>query len=161
MFSQTVEYALRAVVHLATRSPHPQTTADIAVATQVPAPYLSKVLQGLREKGIVNLQRGVKGGVSLAQSPEKLTIYDIVHAVDPIRRITHCPLDLKAHGTRLCALHSRMDRALQATEDAFRGTTLAELLRDPNPSIPLCDHVDRDTANSGEISPANPGPESS
>jgi Rrf2 family nitric oxide-sensitive transcriptional repressor len=155
MFSQTVEYALRAVVHLATRSPYPQTTADIAAATQVPAPYLSKVLQGLREKGIVNLQRGVKGGVSLAQSPEKLTIYDIVNAVEPIQRITQCPLDLKAHGTRLCALHSRMDQALQATEDAFRGTTLAELLRDSNPSIPLCEHGDRSSVDSAEIDPGN------
>jgi len=139
MFSQTVEYALRAVVHLAMRSPKPQTTAAIAEATQVPSAYLSKVLQGLREKGIVRLQRGIGGGVSLAHDPEQLTILDIVNAVDPIQRIKHCPLDLKAHGVRLCALHHRMDQALLSMETAFRATTLAELLRDPNPSVPLCD----------------------
>lgn len=139
MFSQTVEYALRAVVNLAMRSPEPQTTAAIAKATQVPSAYLSKVLQGLREKGIVKLQRGIGGGVSLARDPEELTILDIVNAVDPLQRITHCPLDLKSHGVQLCALHFRMDQALSSIEKAFRSTTLAELLRDPNPSVPLCD----------------------
>ncbi len=139
MFSQTVEYALRAVVHLAIHSPQPQTTSEIAAATQVPTASLSKVLQGLREKGIVRLQRGVGGGVSLARGPQELTILDVVNAVDPIRRITTCPLDLKAHGVRLCALHRRMDDALQHVESAFRETTLAELLEDPNPSVPLCD----------------------
>ena len=139
MFSQTVEYALRAVVHLAIYAPAPQKTAAIAEATKVPTAYLSKVLQGLREKKIVLLQRGVGGGVSLARSPSELTILDVVNAVDPIQRIVTCPLDLQSHGVRLCALHRRMDNALQRMEEAFRATTLAELLEDPNPSVPLCD----------------------
>lgn len=139
MFSQTVEYALRAVVHLAMHAPHPQKTADIAAATQVPTAYLAKVLQGLREKEIVVLQRGIGGGVSLARQPAEFTILDIVNAVDPIQRIRGCPLDLKSHGVRLCALHRRMDDALRQMEAAFGNTTLAELLEDPNPSVPLCD----------------------
>lgn len=141
MLSQTVEYALRAVVHLAMHAPAPQKTAAIAKTTKVPPAYLSKVLQGLKEKHIVHLQRGIGGGVSLAQSPETLTILDVVNAVDPIKRINQCPLDLEAHGTRLCALHFRMDRALQSMEEAFRATTLSDLLRDPNPSVPLCDKL--------------------
>ena len=142
MFSQTVEYALRAVVHLAMKSPQPQKTAEIAEATQVPSAYLSKVLQGLKEKGIVRLQRGIGGGVALAHRPDELTILDIFNAVDPIKRITNCPLDLNSHGTRLCALHLRMDQALKSMETAFRSTTLAELLLDSNPSVPLCDQFD-------------------
>ena len=55
MLSQTVEYALRAVVYLAMHSPDPQTTAAIAKATQVPTAYLAKVLQGLRAKDIPRL----------------------------------------------------------------------------------------------------------
>ena len=139
MFSQTVEYALRATVHLAMRSPDAQTTAEIAEATKVPLAYLSKVLQGLREKGIVHLQRGVGGGVSLARTPAELTILDIVCAVEPIQRIETCPLNLKSHGRQLCALHSRMDASLKSMEDAFAATTLAELLLESNPSVPLCD----------------------
>lgn len=137
MLSQTVEYALRAVVHLAQHSPSPQKTSDIAEATKVPQAYLVKVLQSLSGGEIVRLQRGVGGGVSLARDPQELTILDVVTAVDPIQRINSCPLDLKSHGTSLCALHRRMDNALLAMEEAFRATTLAELLEDPNPSVPL------------------------
>ncbi|MEO2016070.1 MAG: Rrf2 family transcriptional regulator [Fuerstiella sp.] len=139
MLSQTVEYALRAVVYLAQHAPEPQKTADIAATTKVPPAYLSKVLQGLRAKEIVKLQRGIGGGVTLAAAPEDLTILDVVNAVDPIQRITTCPLDLKTHGVQLCALHRRMDNAIMEMEGAFRSTTLAELLKDPNPSVPLCD----------------------
>ncbi len=139
MFSQTVEYALRAAVYLASKSPEPQTTAEIAASTKVPIAYLSKVLQGLRAKKIVHLQRGIGGGVSLAREPSELTILDIVNAVDPIQRIKSCPLELKSHGKRLCALHSRMDDSLKSMEAAFASTSLQELLEERNPSQPLCD----------------------
>ncbi len=138
MFSQTVEYALRAVVHLADQSPHPQTTDEIAAATLVPKAYLSKVIQGLSRAGIVHSKRGAGGGVALVDDPGDLTILDVVNAVEPIVRIRHCPLGLKAHGTRLCPLHKRMDKALAMVEAAFGTTTLAELLAEPTSSHPLC-----------------------
>lgn len=137
MFSQTVEYALRAVVHLASKAPDAQTTGQIAEATKVPPAYLSKVLQSLRQANVLNSQRGVGGGMSLARSPEELTILDVVNAVDPIQRIHTCPLEIPSHGTHLCPLHFRMDHAISEMEKAFRATTLAEILADPNPSIPL------------------------
>jgi Rrf2 family protein len=139
MFSQTVEYALRAVVQLASVSPASSTTSDLAQVTQVPSAYLAKVLQSLVRAGIVVSQRGIGGGVSLARKPETLTILDIVDAVDPIRRIKSCPLELATHGTKLCPLHRRMDAALAEVERAFRSTTLAEVLGDPSRIKPLCE----------------------
>ncbi len=137
MLSQTVEYALRAVIFLASVSPDAQTTSEIGRATQVPLAYLSKVLQGLRQEGILKSQRGVGGGISLVRTPQELTILDVVNAVEPLGRITTCPLGLAAHGEHLCPLHRRMDDAIQVMEEAFHSTTLAEVLADPNPSIPL------------------------
>lgn len=136
-FSKTVEYALRAVVHLAQNPGEPRKTSVIAESTQVPAAYLSKVLQSLRAGEIVEMQRGIGGGVTLARDPDELTILDVINAVEPIQRITTCPLSLKSHGTNLCALHKRMDKVIEATESAFQSTTLSELLADPNPSVPL------------------------
>jgi Rrf2 family protein len=139
MFSQTVEYALRAVVQLAYVAPEASTTAALARVTQVPPAYLSKVLQALVKAEIVSSQRGVGGGVSLARDARKLTILDIVNAVDAIRRIRTCPLELSTHGTRLCPLHRRLDAALAQVEQAFRSTTLAEVLADPGKIKPLCE----------------------
>jgi Rrf2 family transcriptional regulator, nitric oxide-sensitive transcriptional repressor len=139
MFSQTVEYALRAVVYLAYEAPEARTTEQIHQATRVKRAYLSKILQGLARKGIVQTQRGVGGGVSLAKAPEELTILDVVNAVEPIERITTCPLGLSSHGARLCPLHKRMDAALASVETAFKNTTLAEVLSEPSESVPLCE----------------------
>lgn len=139
MFSQTVEYALRAVVHLADQAPAPRTTEQIAKATKVPQAYLSKVLQALNRSGLIRSQRGVGGGMALVKPPEELTILEVVNAVDPICRINVCPLGLASHGVRLCPLHKRLDNALAMVEDAFRQTTLAEVLAEPTESVPLCD----------------------
>ncbi|HJT76483.1 MAG TPA: Rrf2 family transcriptional regulator [Gemmataceae bacterium] len=141
MFSQTAEYALRAVVYLASRSGAAQTTQQVAEATKVPAGYLSKVLQGLARAGVVHAQRGLHGGFTLALPPERLTVLDVLQAVDPIRRIDSCPLGLKGH-VNLCPLHRRLDHALAMVEEALRSSTIAELLTEPDRRkgipIPLC-----------------------
>ena len=138
MFSQTVEYSLRAIVHLAKQPDVLHTTAQIAKATQVPAPYLSKVLQTLARDGLVTVKRGIGGGFLLGKSPDKLTIYEVVQCVDPIQRIHTCPLELSSHRKRLCSLHKKIDGALESFETVFRTTTLSELMNSPNPSVPLC-----------------------
>ncbi len=139
MISQTVEYALRAAVHLARHMPQAQTTDEIAKATQVPRPYLAKVLQGLNRAGIVQSQRGLGGGISLTRQVSDLTILQIINAVEPLQRIYTCPLKLSSHGTRLCSLHRRLDDALAGVEKVFSQTTLAEIIDEPNDSPPLCE----------------------
>lgn len=138
MFSQKVEYALRAVAYLASQ-PGPRTVEQTAEVTKVPPAYLAKVVQELVRTGILRSQRGVKGGIALVKSPAELTILEVVNAVDPIKRIITCPLELKSHGVTLCPLHARLDAALASVEEAFRHTTLAEILAEPTTSIPLCD----------------------
>jgi Rrf2 family nitric oxide-sensitive transcriptional repressor len=136
MFSQTVEYALRAMVVLASRPRSPLTTHAIALDSRVPPDYLIKVLQSLARAGLVTSQRGKNGGHLLTRPPEGINILEVVNAVDPICRIRTCPLDL--HGENLCPLHRKMDDALASTEAAFRSTNLAELLVGSVRDRPLC-----------------------
>ena len=138
MISQTAEYALRAVAHLCSRPDEAQTTQQIANATRVPLPYLSKVLQALTRAGLLQPLRGLHGGFKLLGEPETLSVYDVVQAVDPFQRIITCPLGLEAHGTHLCPLHRRLDDAFLQVEQAFRESTIADLLREPSTSKPLC-----------------------
>ena len=139
MISQTVEYSLRAVVHLASGAPAARTTDQIAAATRVPRAYLSKVLQSLIRGGLVRSQRGLGGGMTLAKPASELTVLEVVNAVEPIQRIRRCPLDLASHGMRLCPLHRRLDQSLEMFERAFATTTLAEILAEPGGSVPLCE----------------------
>jgi Rrf2 family transcriptional regulator, nitric oxide-sensitive transcriptional repressor len=138
MISQTAEYALRAMVYMAEHKEKSHVNTQIAEATKVPAGYLSKVLQALSRAGLVNSQRGLGGGFTLARGAGDITIFDVVQAVDPIRRITSCPLKLTSHGVNLCPLHRRIDDAIATMEKAFRESTLADLLAEPTRSKPLC-----------------------
>jgi Rrf2 family transcriptional regulator, nitric oxide-sensitive transcriptional repressor len=128
IFSQTVEYALRSVVWLASHSGSPQTVQQIADATQVPSNYLAKVMNSLRRTGLVESRRGLGGGYVLARTGDELTVLDVVNTVDPIQRIVQCPLGLRSHGLNLCPLHRRLDEAIGLIEKAFVKTKIADLV---------------------------------
>lgn len=139
MFSQTVEYALRAMVQLTYAAPEACSTDVVAATTQVPRAYLSKVLQGLRRAGLVQSRRGIGGGIGLAKPADQITILEVVNAVEPIRRIATCPLGIESHGRRLCPLHSKVDVAIATIEASFADTTLADIVSTPHRgSKPLC-----------------------
>jgi Rrf2 family nitric oxide-sensitive transcriptional repressor len=138
VISQTAEYALRAIVFLADQEGAPRTTAQIAETTQVPAGYLAKVMQSLSRASVVNSQRGLNGGFTLAHDPTELSILEVVNAVDPIRRFPECPLGIPSHGQRLCPLHYQLDQAAAMIEKMFGETMIAELLAVPRSRRPLC-----------------------
>lgn len=128
MLSQTIEYALRAVMHLAALPPdHTATSESIAEHTLVPRGYLSKVLRDLVVAELIDSRRGPNGGFVLARPPGRITMLDVVSAVDPLKRIERCPLGNPMH-ISLCPLHRRLDDAISMVEREFRGTSLAELL---------------------------------
>lgn len=137
MISQTAEYALRSIICLAENPDDPLTTQQIAKVTKVPVSYLSKVLQSLGRAEIVHSKRGLHGGFALARPPHELSLLDIVNAVDPIRAIRRCPLDLKTHGADLCPLHKRLNDSILMVEKAFAESTVQDLLSEPTRSKPL------------------------
>lgn len=131
MLSQTVEYALRATVHLASVYPHSSLNSEtIAERTSVPKGYLSKLLRGLVVAELISSQRGPSGGFMLARNPAKISILEVMTAVDPIKRIRKCPLGNPNH-VLLCPLHRRLDDAIALIEGEFSRSTLADLLNAP------------------------------
>lgn len=139
LLSQTAEYALRAIVFLADGEEEQYTNQQIADGTRVPSHYLSKVLQALNRGGIVTGRRGIGGGFRLTRSAERISVLDVVNAVDPIQRIETCPLGLKGHGKRLCPLHRKLDDGLATIEESFATTSIRDILSVPSRSHPLRD----------------------
>ena len=139
MFTQTVEYALRAMVCLANASSTPQTRTQLVEQTKVPSAYLAKVMREMNRAGLVNAQRGVKGGFTLAKSAEDISLLEVVNAVDPLPRIHTCPLSLRSHGTRLCGLHRYLDDSMATLEATLAKKSLAALVAEKTGSIPLCE----------------------
>jgi Rrf2 family transcriptional regulator, nitric oxide-sensitive transcriptional repressor len=130
-FSQTAEYALRAVVFLAQDSAERRTARDIADAMQIPVDYVSKVMQSLARAGLVEAQRGKLGGFRLTRPAHRVTLLEVVNAVDPVRRISSCPLGLRQHSRTLCPLHRKLDEAVASVERELLLTSVADLVEMP------------------------------
>lgn len=138
MLSKTAEYALRVAYWLARNPDNPASAERLSEITQIPRRYLHKVVQDLVRAGLVRSQPGPGGGYAFDRPPQTTSILDVVCAVAPIERITHCPLGLPSH-TSLCPLHRELDNAFGATEKALGRVTLAQLLQSTSPIVPLCE----------------------
>ncbi len=135
MFSQTTEYALRAMACLALTPDELVPTSVLAKQTGVPANYLAKVLQHLGAAGLIGGRRGVGGGYKLARPAAKIKLMDVLGAMAEVQRIQVCPHD---HGPGLCPLHRKEDEAAAAVIAVFEGSTLADLLGESGKDSPLC-----------------------
>ncbi len=77
------DYALRAVVELASGSPgSPRKVDEIARAQAIPVSFLENILTQLRSTGIVRSQRGPEGGYWLARPPEEVSLAQVIRAVE-------------------------------------------------------------------------------
>jgi Rrf2 family transcriptional regulator, nitric oxide-sensitive transcriptional repressor len=140
VLSKTAEYALRAVAAMGVLPGEPMSADVLALKTKVPRRYLHRVLQDLTAAKLVSSRSGPGGGYELTRSTEQLTILDVVNAVSPLERIRHCPLGLPSH-TTLCPLHEQLDRAYAATEAAFAGVTIDQVLKSTSPVVSLCEYA--------------------
>lgn len=144
MFSQTTEYALRAMACMALEPDRLMPTPLLAKLTRVPPNYLAKVLQQLAACGLITGRRGVGGGYKLVRPPAEVNLLQIVNAIGgsggggELKRVRTCPLGIAAHDSVMCPLHKRADAAAAAVIAIYEGTTLQDLLTDSSPNRPLC-----------------------
>jgi Rrf2 family protein len=91
MLSQQSRYALKALIHLASKNPEkPHPTAEIAAASNVPRKFLEAILLDLKIAGIVHSTRGKLGGYTLARPPEEITFGDVIRVTDGPLALIHC-----------------------------------------------------------------------
>lgn len=126
MLSSRARYALSALTYLARNPGRPRAAQRIAAITGAPLPTLSKILQSLGRAGLIRTTRGPRGGVSLACDAERVTVWDVIHAVDgdPSMRW------LRSEAIGPC-LYRRLDLLRQIAELVLNQTTLAELAGQP------------------------------
>lgn len=123
MLCQQSKYALRAVQHLSTLERGVfHTVGEIADATDLPAPYLSKVLKLLVKRGLLVSRRGKNGGVALNRDGgRKVTFLEVCTAVDDPIVAAECVLFKRSCSEEgACAFHTKWsatkDRLLQFLE---------------------------------------------
>lgn len=130
--SARAEYAVRAVLELAVRQGDdpatPVTAETVAVQQNIPHKFLEGILGDLRRAGLVTSRRGGGGGYTLARPPARITVADVIRAVDgPIVSVRgERPTDLTYTGSAApllplwIALRANVRRVLE-------GVTVADL----------------------------------
>jgi Rrf2 family protein len=81
--SKKGDYAIRGMIYLA-RQPEGSVSllTDIAREVLAPKTFLAKILQSLTKLNFIYSTRGVGGGFSIARPPDKITLLEIIEAIE-------------------------------------------------------------------------------
>jgi len=108
IFSRQCEYALQAVSYLAMKFSSGQMTSikEISKELNIPYHFAGKILQKLARKGLLISQKGISGGFKLATKPDRITMYDVVEAMDGTEFLLKCVMGFtKCSSETMCSIH--------------------------------------------------------
>jgi Rrf2 family protein len=145
-YSIGVEYALHCLVYLID-IPEDSSTGikELSTFQGISDTYLSKIFTKLSKAGIVSSVPGVKGGYRLAKSPEEISFWDVIEAVEGPKPIFQCK-NIKDNGylyrenccsaPSSCTINLVMLSAEEKMRDFLRSKTLAWLNEELDTVLP-------------------------
>ncbi len=106
LVSQGAQYAISAIIAISKHDNDVISASELSQNLNCPAAYLSQILSKLKGPGILGSQRGLNGGVYLARSLNKISIYDVVAAIDGEAFFTSCFMGIDGCGNiEPCPFH--------------------------------------------------------
>ena len=107
IFSKKCEYGMQAILYLAAQEKGALVSADeISKVLKIPREFISKILQSLKDSGLINSSKGKSGGFSLAKSASRIKLIDIVAAIDGLGLFDNCVLGFpECSPTHPCPVH--------------------------------------------------------
>lgn len=130
--SKMADYAALMLATMAEQPGVHQTAAELAAATGISPPTVSKLLKTLGHAELVTSRRGVHGGYSLAREPAAISAVDVIEAIEGPLAVTECtvsPGSCELEPT--CQLSSQWQLLSVAVRKALAEITLKDLIGDP------------------------------
>ena len=132
--SRFADYAVVILSELAQAKDTRLAASDIAAKANLPEPTVAKILKSLTKGKVLSSTRGVNGGYGLARTAERITVADIITAMDGPISLTDCadnsPCVLEGH----CSMHGRWGRVNLAIRTALQSVTLSDLMQASPPA---------------------------
>jgi Rrf2 family protein len=136
--SEGVEWTLHCCLTLCwIEAERPVPMAKLAAIFDLPPAYLNKRLQALVREGILSSTPGVHGGFRLARPPEKITLMDVVAAIEGRDRVFRCT-EIRQRGAgvtrpahewrKQCVINTAMRKAELAWRRELATQTLADVV---------------------------------
>lgn len=128
--SKLTDYGIVVMTYLAQEPGRVHAANEVAAATLVAQPTVSKLLKGLSQAGLVMSLRGAKGGYRLSRRPEEISVAQVVDALEGPVALTECSSD-SSHCVQEshCSVRGNFQRINSAIRGALDGISLAEMVR--------------------------------
>lgn len=110
---------------------------DLAAMTRLPLPMVSKILKILAKDGVLESQRGSRGGYSLTHAPDSIPVSRVIAALEGPIAMTHCVsvddsgAEVECESASQCPVRPNWQRINQVVEEALTRVTIAEMAGDP------------------------------
>lgn len=132
LLSRACEYGIQAVLYLAKHHEVPYISIkEIAEKHNISFHFLGKILQRLTQKGLLTSYKGPKGGVSLARSPQEITILQVVEAIDGLEFLQKCIVGMPSCDNRnSCALHEEWSKIREEICKMLDDKSVAQLINE-------------------------------
>jgi FeS assembly SUF system regulator len=136
--SKLTDYATVLLGYMARHRAEIHAAVEIAKATRIALPTVSKLLKLLARSGVVHSIRGAKGGYCLSSAPDQISVADIVQAIEGPIALTECSIsDDYCDQSANCAIRGNWRVINKAMRTALESVSLADLAFATKPSIPL------------------------
>jgi Rrf2 family transcriptional regulator, iron-sulfur cluster assembly transcription factor len=124
------DYAIRGIVYLAGMPPDQVCLlSDIAAAVDVPPTFLAKIFQQFSKIGLVKSFRGTGGGFLLGRPPEKITLLEVVEAVEGPIIPNRCVADsADCDRSGFCTVQPVWQRVQEEVRTVLGGISLKDLV---------------------------------
>ncbi len=134
--TRAADYAVRVMVYLATLpEDHRALLPDLAIATDAPDSFLSKVLQALAHAGLISSRRGKLGGFTILPRGRQANMRDVIEAIDGPICLNVCLNGSKDCDRKpTCPAHPVWSRAQRAMLDILMSVTVSSLADKPTPA---------------------------
>jgi len=133
--SKLTDYGTVLLAHLAADRETVCSAADVASATGIAVPTVSKLLKSLGRSGLVKSTRGANGGYRLARDPLDISAADIIDALEGPVSITECSAsDSQCEHEGVCSVGGAWQRVNVAIRRALDDVSLNDLLRSNRPA---------------------------
>ena len=129
LFSRQCEYALQAVMYIALKDEREMVSIkDLTDTLHIPFHFLAKILQDLTHKGLLVSQKGPAGGFGLARSAQRITLLQIIEAIDGDSFMHNCVLGFsKCSQENPCALHEQWSKSRDSIVSMLTSKSIAEM----------------------------------
>lgn len=128
-FSDAANFAIHGMIAIAREEPGRRMSAqELATLLDVSEAHLGKVLQRLARFGFLRSRRGPGGGFEIERDPEKVTLLEIVEAIDGPVDAGGCLLGRPLCIGKRCAMGSTLHEVHRIVRDHLAGTKLSDLV---------------------------------